>query len=87
MGFQDMMTGWGASLFSWPMYLGMIVFWVALAALVIWVVKAAIGPSGPVPAGAAIGSHPETALDVLKRRYAAGEIDSTEYQRKKADIV
>ena len=36
MGFYNMMSGWGGGWTSWTMYLGMIVFWVGVVALVIW---------------------------------------------------
>lgn len=55
----------------------------ALVGLVIWAVVAAVqrpGDSGG-------SSHrSETALDVLKRRYAAGEITKEEFEQKKKDI-
>jgi putative membrane protein len=86
MGFYDMMSGWGGGFFGWSMYLGMIAFWVAVVVLVVWLVKA-VGSSGPSQPAAAGPAQPESPLDTLKRRYAAGEIDSSEYQRRKADIV
>ncbi len=60
------------------MYLGML-FWIlllaALVALVVWVIQKS-GRSG----GDTVN---ETALDVLKKRYALGEIDTEEYEEKK----
>ena len=42
MGFYNMMSGWGGAWTSWTMYLGMIIFWVGVVALVIWSVKALV---------------------------------------------
>lgn len=80
-----MMSGWGGGLFGWSMYLGMIAFWVAVVLLVVWLVKAT-GSSASRQAFATAPPQVESPLDVLKRRYAAGEIDSAEYQRKKTEI-
>lgn len=83
MGFYDMMSGWGGGWASWTMYLGMIVFWVGVVALVIWGIRALAGPgvAHSMPQGAQ-----ESAADVLKRRYAAGEIDATEFEQKRRDL-
>jgi len=86
MGFYDMMNGWGGGLFGWSMYLGMIAFWLGVVVLVVWLVRTA-GSHRPAQTAVYGPAQRETALEVLKRRYAAGEIDSAEYQRKKADIA
>lgn len=68
-------TGFGA---GYGMYFGMI-FWililVGIVALVVWAVQ----KSGK----AEIVAKEETALDILKKRYARGEIDKAEYEEKK----
>ncbi len=80
-GYPSMM-GWG---FGWMMFMPvfMIVFW----GLVIWGVVAVVqGISrggGPGPAVA----REESALEILKRRYARGEIDKEEYEDKKRDLL
>ena len=53
-------------------------FWIALIALVVW------GAASLFP-GRQVGGQ-ETALEILKRRYAAGEISAAEYQQAKKDL-
>jgi putative membrane protein len=52
---------------------------VGIVFLVVWVVQKAIGtgPAGPN----------ESALDLLKKRYAKGEITKEEFEEKKRDIL
>jgi len=63
---------------GYGMFFGMI-FWVliliGIIALVIW----AIQRSG----GAGVAPQQESALDILKKRYARGEIDKEEFEEKK----
>jgi len=72
-----MMGGSGWGLFG-PIL--MLLFW----GLVIWgVVALARGVGGPGP-----GPTPaDSALELLKRRYARGEINKQEYEEKKRDLV
>ena len=67
-----MMWGWDAGGGWLMMGIGMLV-WVALIALVVWLV---VRVAGNRPSGG--GS--ESAEDLLRRRYASGEIDAEEYQ-------
>jgi putative membrane protein len=83
MGFYDMMTGWGGGWASWTMYLGMIAFWIATVALLVWGVRALAGGS---PRRTQQGAG-ENAVEVLKRRYASGEIDSAEFQKKRLELM
>jgi len=73
-----MMGGWGYGFFGWLM---MLLFWgliIAGAVLVVrWLVDQTRSP--------ALGS--ETALDVLKRRYAKGEITKEQFDAMKRDLA
>ena len=56
----------------------------ALVGLIIWAVVAATQRSGDSGGS----SHKsDTALDILKRRYASGEITKEEFEQKKKDIL
>ncbi len=69
-----MMGGWW-----WPIM--MAVFWaaviMAIFLLVRWLLTSSTG-----------GTHPrqESALEILKKRYARGEIDKQEFEEKKKDL-
>lgn len=68
-------TGFGL---GYGMYFGMI-FWilifVGIVALVVWAVQKS--------AKTEIVAEEETGLDILKKRFASGEIDKDEYEEKK----
>ncbi|MEL0585385.1 MAG: SHOCT domain-containing protein [Candidatus Thiodiazotropha sp. (ex. Lucinoma kazani)] len=56
-------------------------FWLGLIILIVWVVKAtAGGKSTP-------SERHKTALDILRKRYANGEIDREEYEEKRKDLT
>ena len=63
--------GWGAM--GWFGGIMMLLFWLALVLLVVWVIRAQFPPQRR--------DERDTALDVLKRRYAAGEITQAEYEQ------
>jgi putative membrane protein len=72
--------GWG-----WGMGFGMIgvvLFWVLVVTGIVMMVKWIVGSSSSGP------SQPpgRTALDILKERYALGEIDKQEFDEKKRDL-
>ncbi|MEN8179112.1 MAG: SHOCT domain-containing protein [Pseudomonadota bacterium] len=55
-------------------------FWIPLILVIVWAVKAVVG----------IGNSPtdkgKSALDILKERYAKGEIDQEEFEQKRKDL-
>ena len=75
--------GYGLPLFLIGRGLGALLFLGLIIAGIVWLVNsssrgAAVTPSGAKPL--------ETPLDILKRRYAAGEITKEQYTEMKKDI-
>lgn len=67
MGYGGTATGW----------ISMILFWAVIILLIVWLYKQITGAE-PKPA-----MTEETPLEILKRRYAKGEIDKNEFEEKK----
>ena len=62
------------------------IFWIVILGLIIWAVAAAVHkPDQNGNQGS--GSGTDSALDILKKRYARGEIDKNEYEDKKRDLT
>lgn len=61
--------------------LGMILFWVLVIAAIFVLVKVISGSSGDGKSGS------ENTLDVLKKRYAAGELSRDDFERMKRELV
>ncbi|MFZ3100675.1 MAG: SHOCT domain-containing protein [Desulfitobacteriaceae bacterium] len=89
-GWGNMMGGWGYGSsvgnggFWWMGLVGMafqLIFWVAIIAIGIYLFKR-LGDSRTTVG--AFG-RPD-AFDILKERYARGEIDADDYQRRKQDL-
>ncbi len=73
MWWDHMNWGWGGGF--------MMILWILLvAAIIYWVVKAA-QRNPAAPAG------PESAMDILKKRYARGEISKAEFEERKRDLM
>jgi putative membrane protein len=75
------MFGWGFGMFG--MFF-MLVFWGLIIAGVVLVVRWLI-EQGRRGGGAA--PEAESALDILKKRYARGEIGKEEFEAKKRDLL
>jgi len=64
------------------MGLGMWVFWFVVIAVVVLVIKLIIGNTNPGQSGTAS----EDAMEILRKRYARGEIDGQEFERMKNEL-
>ncbi len=73
-----MMGGFGG---MWFMPLIMIVFW----GLVIWGIVALV--RGVSTSDTGFATQTDSALEILKRRYARGEITKQEYEERKKDLI
>lgn len=73
---------------TWWGWLSMLLFWVllvgGLVAVLIWAVRQ-ITPAGDSERGA--GSRPDDALEILKQRYARGEITAEQFEQIKRDLT
>lgn len=78
MMWPGMMTGFG---WMWLMP----VFGIVFLGLIIWAIVAAVRSSSE--SRGSDSSKADSALEVLKKRYARGEISKEEYEEKKKDLA
>jgi len=66
--------------FGWSMWSDglMLLIWTGIIFFVIWLT---------IQASGRLTSHPDSALDILKERYAKGEISKDEFEAKKKDLA
>ena len=77
-GYEGWGWGWGFGL------LHMLGFWILLIVAVMLIVRWLGGVPGRSESGHEVR---ETALDILKKRYAKGEINKEEFESKKRDLT
>ena len=77
----DMMGGWGM---GWFGGIFMIVFWILILVGLVFVIKWLIQSTGGGRSDAASGNR---ALEILKERYARGDIDKSEFEAIKKDLT
>lgn len=70
-------SGW------WGMHASMAVFRILIIAAVIWFIRGRTGAKNTYPGYA---TPDESPLDILQKRYAAGEIDKEEYLEIKSEL-
>ena len=83
-GWEDgrpwMMGGFG---WMWFMPVYMVAFW----GLIIWAVVALVQGVSQLGGSRAAPDQQDSALEILKRRYARGEIGKEEFEEKKRDLA
>jgi putative membrane protein len=70
----------------WPMWffpIFMPFFWIAVISVFLYLIFTRVITRKPWESG----PGPETALDILKKRYAKGEITKEEFEQMKRDIL
>jgi putative membrane protein len=83
-GWMNEMMGWGMWMIPWG--------WILIIILVVILIYAVAGRGGNRPAGPSMGLHMEdkqdleTPLDILKKRYARGEISRDDFEQMKKDL-
>ena len=75
--------------FGWGGVFGIILqvlFWAALIGLGIWLISGFARNSGGNVPSSSISAAPESAIDILKKRYARGEITKEQFDEMKHDL-
>lgn len=72
--------GWGSMMGWFGGGIMMVLFWAAIIFFIVWLVKEARSDHSEK-------SGSKSALDILKERYAKGEIDKKEFEEKKKDLI
>lgn len=80
------MMGWYGGGMGWAGWFFMGLFWVALLALIIWLVVKLL-PAGNRPPPHESRTAGESPLDILDRRFARGEVDVETYQVQRAALI
>jgi putative membrane protein len=60
---------------------GMVIIWIVIIAIIVILVKLFVG------SGKSHAEKSKSAMDILKERYAAGEINREEFEEKKHDLA
>ncbi len=78
--------GWGPGMMGWGWFglVCMWVFWVIIVVLIVLLIRRLLSVG---PTGMASPPQEDSALEILKKRYARGEINKEEFEIKKKDLT
>jgi putative membrane protein len=78
---------WSWHVWMFPMFIP--IFWIVIIGLCLYFIFGRRSAKTPWPPCGSPGPGPEseTALDILKKRYANGEISKDEFEQMKRDIM
>jgi putative membrane protein len=74
------MMHWYPDMMGWGGGIGMIIFWIIVIVVIVLLVKRFTSQSSERI------ERKESPMEILKRRYASGEIEKEEYVEKKKDL-
>ncbi|GBD92450.1 hypothetical protein BMS3Abin05_00021 [bacterium BMS3Abin05] len=74
---------WGTMAWGWGGMVFQLLFLIVFIIAIVWAVKRVAGQNRSNTSS----SGGDSALDILKKRYAKGEIDKEEFEQKKRDLV
>ncbi|MEE9611130.1 MAG: SHOCT domain-containing protein [Desulfatiglandales bacterium] len=77
------MMGWGYGGMGWFWQILMMAFWIAVIVGIIFLIRWLVVSARTGSQGTTSG---DSALEILKRRYARGEINKEEFEEKKRDL-
>ena len=77
------MHDWGTMSWGWGGMWVQLLFWLAIIFLIIWGVKQIAGRGQ----NTSQLTRNDNALEILRERYAKGEIDKQEFETKKRDLT
>jgi putative membrane protein len=77
------MMGWGYGM-GWVGMILMAAFWIAVIVGIIFLIRWLVISTGT---GGRAAKSEDSALEILKRRYARGEINKEEFEEKKKDLA
>ncbi len=77
---QGMMDGYGYGMMGGGWWILGLIFWILIIIGIVLLIKYLWEHGGA-------GTEHESALEILKKRYAKGEISKEEFEEKKKDIV
>jgi putative membrane protein len=77
------MMGWGYGM-GWFGMILMAAFWIAVIVGIVFLIRWLVVSTGT---GSRKASSNDSALEILKRRYAQGEINKQEFEEKKKDLA
>ena len=74
------MMHWYPDMMGWGGGIGMIIFWIIVIVVIVLLIKWFTSQSSERI------ERKESPMEILKRRYASGEIEKEEYAEKKKDL-
>ncbi len=76
------MMGWGSGM-GWFGMIFMVAFWIAVIVGIVFLIRWLVVSTGT---GSLRASSEESALEIVKRRYARGEIEREEFEEKRKNL-